>query len=552
MKRISLLFLLFSFCLQPLTWSQTDENTDNSDFEILKNLELFELVYKNVDLYYVDESNPGELMRTGIDAMLAELDPYTNYIPESQMEDFKLMTTGQYGGIGAVIRFIDNHVTVIDPYEGFPAQKSGLEAGDAFLEIDGQNVVGLSTEEVSQKLKGQPGSQVKVKVNRQGSEKVFTLTREEVKINSVPYYGMIDSEVGYIKLTSFTQSSAQEVGDAFQALKKQENMKQLVFDLRGNPGGLLIQAVQIVNYFIDKGKDIVSIKGRNIEENRTYTSKGGAIDKMMPIVVLVDGGSASASEIVSGAIQDLDRGVILGQTTFGKGLVQRPLDLKYNAKLKVTIAKYYTPSGRCIQKLDYTHKKSGEIAGEISDSLLNKFKTQNGRTVIDGRGIEPDVNIDKKTYSRLTATLVVNNVIFNYATQFKIKHPSIANPREFHFTDDLYKDFVNYTLAQDFEYSTASSEYMKALKEVAMEEGYYEASKEQFDQLYEYYKPSKERDLAQFKNEIVELLEDEIIGRYYYQNGRIEHALADDTFILEAVKILQDSERYNQILNVQE
>jgi len=550
MKTLKITILTLTFLLGGIIHAQTPQTEDNANFEILKNLELFEQVYKNVDLYYVDESNPGELMRTAIDAMLAELDPYTNYIPESRMEDYKLMTTGQYGGIGAIIRKVGDNVTIADPYVGFPAQKAGLIAGDMFLEIDGKNVENLSTSEISTLLKGQPGSKVEVKVKRGSTSKTVTLEREEIKISAVPYSGMINNETGYIKLNSFTRTSAKDVFNAFQSLKKEYKMKKLVFDLRGNGGGLLIQAVQMVNYFVEKESDIVSIRGKYEKDNKVYTAKANPLDDKLPIVVLVDGGSASASEIVSGAIQDLDRGVILGQTSFGKGLVQRPLDLKYNAKIKVTIAKYYTPSGRCIQKLDYSSKKIGEKAHAVDSSTISIFKTKNGRTVKDGRGIEPDVKIAKKKFSRLTATLVINNIIFNYATQYRVNHETIATAKEFKLSDTDFEDFKTYVLKQEFEYNTESGEMMEKLKEKAIDEGYYDESKDQFDKLYEYYKPSKERDLVKFKAEIVKILEDEIIGRYYYQTGRIEHALIDDTFILEAVKILNDQPRYNQILNI--
>lgn len=545
------LLLLLFICSISVGQSQTEEEIDNANFEVLKNLELFELVYKNIDLYYVDESNPGELMRVGIDAMLAELDPYTNYIPESLMEDYKLMTTGQYGGIGATIRKVGDHIAIIDPYEGFPAHKAGLIAGDEIIEIDGKNVEDLSTSEVSEKLKGQPGKEVTLKIKRGTETKSFAFNREEVKLSAVPYSGIVEDKIGYIKLSSFTRTSARDVYDAFQKLKKENDMEKLVFDLRGNGGGLLVQSTQIVNYFIDKGEDIVSIKGRIEGDNKTYSAQANALDNKIPIVVLIDGGSASASEIVSGSLQDLDRAVIVGQTSFGKGLVQRPLDLKYNAKVKVTIAKYYTPSGRCIQKLDYSNKKLGEKAGEVDEEMITKFKTKNGRVVKDGRGIEPDVNIETKAYSRLTATLVVNNIIFNYATAYRVKHATIASAQAFKFSDEDYIDFTNYVINQEFDYNTASGEYMTQLKDIAIEEGYYESSKDEFDKLYEYYKPSKERDLKIFKDEIIEILEDEIVGRYYYQTGRIEHALVDDSFILEAVKILNDPVRYNEILNIQ-
>lgn len=523
----------------------------DTDFEILKNLELFEMVYKNIDLYYVDESNPGELMRTGIDAMLAELDPYTNFIPESRMEEYKLMTTGQYGGIGAIIRQVKENVMVIEPYENFPAQKAGLIPGDIFVEIDGKNVKGLSSSEVSEKLKGQPGKPLTVKIERQGQEMDFTLIREEIKMSPVPYYGTVSDNIGYIKLTSFTQTAAKDILDAYNALNKSDKIEKLIIDLRGNGGGLLMQANQIVNFFVEKGSDIVEIKGRMEGVNQAYTARAKPLDKNIPIVVLVDGGSASASEIVSGALQDLDRAVIVGETTFGKGLVQRPLDLKYNAKIKVTIAKYYTPSGRCIQKLDYSTKKVGENAEEMSEDNLKKFKTKNGRTVIDGRGVEPDVKIELESFSRLTSLLVVENLIFDFASKYKIAHDSIAKPGLFKLSDDEYNAFKEMVLAADFDYRTATNDVLETLKKEAEAEGVYAENEALFNQLKEAYKPSKSRDLEFYKKEIIELIEDEIIGRYYFQTGRIQQSLLEDEYILEAVKILNDQTRYNSILNIQ-
>ncbi len=552
MKRIKLLlttvltFLVFGLNAQPEIEAQ-----ENADFELLKNLELFELVYKNVDLNYVDEPNPGALMKAAIDAMLYELDPYTTYIPESKIEDFKLMSTGQYGGIGAIIRQNDNQVMVVDPHEGFPAQKAGLKAGDIFLEINGKSVEGLSTSEVSEKLKGKPGTSLEVKVERDGGELVKTLTREEIKFSPVPYYGMVNEKVGYIKLGSFTQTAGADVLEAFKDLKGNQGMEQLIFDLRGNGGGLLIEAVKIVNMFIDKGTDVVSIKGRDPSVNQTYKAVLKPEDTKMPIVVLVDGGSASASEIVSGALQDLDRAVVLGQTSFGKGLVQRPLDLKYNAKVKVTIAKYYTPSGRCIQKLDYTHRKTGSSAGEISDSLLHKFKTKNGREVIDGRGVEPDVHINEKEFAALTANLVLNNIIFDYATKFEKENEAINDPRNFEITDEIYSDFSNFVLQQDFEYQTVSLELLKKVEEAAQDEASFEKVKEEYQALMDKLKPSKSEDLQKYKTEIIPLLSDEIIGRYYYQKGRIQHSLVKDEFILESIEILNDLSRYNSILKIE-
>lgn len=523
----------------------------DTDFEILKNLELFEMVYKNIDLYYVDEPNPGELMRSGIDAMLRELDPYTNFIPESLMEDYKLMTTGQYGGIGAIIRQVNDDVMLIEPYENLPAQKAGLIAGDIFIEIDGRNVEDLSSPEVSEKLKGQPGKELKVKVKRQGKALDFILVREEIKMSPVPYSGIVADKIGYIQLTSFTQTAAKEILQAYNELKKTNSIEKLIIDLRGNGGGLLMQANQIVNFFVEKGSDIVEIKGRTEGVNQSYTARAKPVDKDIPIVILVDGGSASASEIVSGALQDLDRAVIVGQTSFGKGLVQRPLDLKYNAKLKVTIAKYYTPSGRCIQKLDYSSKKVGQHAEEVLDEDVKKFKTKNGRPVIDGRGVEPDVTIDMETFSRLTSFLVVENLIFDYATKYKIAHTTISKPGAFNLTEAEYNSFKSTVVDSKFDYSTASSEVLKALKEEAKADGVFEENKALFMQLEDAYKPSKTRDLELYKDEIIALIEDEIIGRYYFQTGKIQQSLIEDKYILEAIKILNDKARYNSILNIQ-
>ena len=550
MKLLSKYFLLIAFLfLATQTNAQEDKS---SDFEIYKNLELFELVYKTVDVNYVDQSNPGHLMKVAIDAMLKELDPYTVYIPESLIEDYKLMTTGQYGGIGALIQQQGEKVVVTEPHEGFPAQKADLQAGDQFIEIDGKNVESLSSSEVSDKLKGKPGSDLTVKVKRNGELLEKKLVREEVKLSPVPYSGMVTDDIGYIALNSFTRTAASDVLAAFQVLKKEKGMTKLIFDLRNNGGGLLIEAVKIVNMFVAKGTLIVSMKGRENRNDVTYTAALKPEDLNIPITVLVNGNSASASEIVSGGLQDLDRAVIVGQTSYGKGLVQRPMDLEYNAKIKVTIAKYYTPSGRCIQKLDYANKTDGEKAIEVSDSLLNKFKTVNGREVIDGRGVEPEVVIAKEKYSRLTANLVVENIIFNYATQFKLKNPTIAAASDFKLSDEQYAEFAKYALQQDFEYSTKSGEMMAKLKEVAEEENYYSDADSEYLELLEKFEASKERDIEKFKNEIRLILEDEIVGRYYFQKGKIAHSLIEDPFILEAVKILNDPSRYKSILNIQD
>ncbi|MDG1913863.1 MAG: S41 family peptidase [Crocinitomix sp.] len=539
---------LFSFNL--LAQPELEEQ-QNADFEILKNLELFELVYKQVDLNYVDEPNPGALMKAAIDAMLYELDPYTTYIPESRIEDYKLMSTGQYGGIGAIIRQQNEVVMVVDPHEGFPAQKAGLLAGDVILEVNGKSVENLTSSEVSEKLKGKPGTEVMLKVDRAGTPITVKIVREEIKFSPVPYYGMVSEDVGYIKLSSFTKTASQDVKSAYQDLEDKQGMKKLIFDLRGNGGGLVIEAVKIVNMFVEQGTEIVSIKGRDVEVNKTYIARERPMALQTRLVVLVDENSASASELVSGALQDLDRAVIIGQTSFGKGLVQRPLDLKYNAKLKVTIAKYYTPSGRCIQKLDYSNRTVGDNVDEISDSLLTKFTTKNGRTIIDGRGVEPDLRIPDKEYSVLTRTIVLRNLLFNYATNFQRTHENIPAPQEFKITDEIYQDFSNYVLEQDFEYTTASLQLMEQLEEATKDEDTYSDAQAEFEALMKKLEPSKKNDLIKYKRELIPLLEDELIGRYYYQKGRIQHGLVQDEFILEGIEILNDLPRYKKVLNLE-
>lgn len=538
---ISFLFLI--------TLLPAKSQNSNLDFEILKNLELFEMVYKQVDLSYVDEPNPGHLMKVAIDAMLKELDPYTVYIPESQIEDLKLMTTGQYGGIGSLIQKQGDHVVITDVYEGWPAAKAGLLPGDIFIEINDRNVENLNSAEVSDLLTGNPGSEVKIEVKRGNDIITKTIVRQEIKLPSVPYSGMVTEDIGYLKFTSFTQNSAAEVLNGFDSLKTL-GMKKFILDLRGNGGGLLIEAVKIVNFFVEKGEKIVWMKGRSNDDLTTWTATLKPVDTQIPIVVLVDGNSASASEIVSGALQDLDRAVIVGETSYGKGLVQRPLDLKYNAKLKITIAKYYTPSGRCIQKLDYTHRQVGEAAQSISEEKITTFKTKNGREVIDGRGIEPDIKIESKNYSNLTVTLAFENIIFNFATEYRNSHQAPANAQSFALTNQDFNSFKQFVLDKNVKYKTESSDLMDKLKLVAEKENYYNDVQTEFDALYNKLKPSIERDLEKFKTEIIEILEDEIVGRYFYSNGRIAKSLATDPYILEAIKILNNKEQYNSILKI--
>lgn len=522
--------------------------SQSHNFELVKGLELMDLIYQNLDMHFVDEPKPGKLSKVAIDAMLKELDPYTVYYHEANMEDYRMMTTGQYGGVGALIRKMGDYICVSEPYEGNPAQKSGLKAGDKILEIDGKNMVKKPSEEVSQALKGPKGTTIQVKVLRNDKEQlVIPITRDEIKIPDVPYAEIIGNGIGYIKLNSFTQTASEEVKKAFLALKA-KGMNQLVFDLRDNGGGLLIEAVKIVNFFVPRDKIVVTTKGRIKDENQVYKTQVDPLDTEIPIVVLIDEGSASASEIVSGSLQDLDRAVIVGQTSYGKGLVQRTFDLKYGSKIKLTIAKYYTPSGRCVQKLEYYDKNEDERPKVIPDSLIRKFKTVNGREVIDGRGIEPDIKVKEKEFSRLTAMLVGKNFIFNYATDYYSKHPTISSASTFKLSDAEYNHFKELVIKDTFDYSTASEEVLKKMRKTAEDEGYFEDSKAEYEALFKKVTPSKQRDLEKFNAEIKELIENEIVSRYYYQKGRAEHAFRDDAYVDKAKEILLNKVTYNTIL----
>lgn len=540
-SRFILVFTITIFSFQ----SQAQTN----GFEVIKSMELMDLIYQHLDMYYVDEPKPGTLSKFAIDAMLKELDPYTVYYHESNMEDYLLMTTGQYGGIGAVIRKIGDYTYIAEPYEGNPAQKSGLKAGDKILSIDGRDMKAKKSDDVSSSLKGPKGSTIQVKVLRNnGDEVTIPITRDEIKIPHIPYTGMVSETVGYINLNTFMQpTTATDVKAAVLDLKS-KGMKELVLDLRGNGGGLLIEAVKIVNLFVKKGQVVVTTKGRVEEENRVYKTLDEPVDLNIPLVVLVDEGSASASEIVAGSLQDLDRAVIIGNTSYGKGLVQRTYDLKYGSKIKLTIAKYYTPSGRCVQRLEYYDKESGQKPKAIPDSLIKVFKTVNGREVIDARGIEPEITIKEKEYSRLTAMLVGNNLVFNYATDYFYSHPTIAEAGKFTLSDADYEAFKLLAIKDTFDYSTASEEMLKKMRETAEEEGYFEDAKAQYEDLMKKVVPSKERDLEKFKDEIKTIIENEIISRYYYQKGRTIDSFRNDDYLKKAIEILKNTQEYNTIL----
>jgi len=518
-------------------------------FEITKNLEVFNSLYKELNIAYVDDTDPGELMTTGIDAMLKSLDPYTVYIPESRMEDFRFMTTGQYGGIGSMIRTINDQVVIAEPYEGFPAQKAGLLAGDVVLKVDDKSIEGMDQEEITTILKGESGTEVTIIVLRPGENDtlLFTLTREDIKVPDVPYFAILEDSIGYIKLNSFTQTAYKEVNSAYRKLED-DGMAKLILDLRGNGGGLLREAINIVNMFVPKGEVIVETKGKNPDWDKVYKGLNQPVDLKNPLIVLVDGGSASASEIVSGSLQDFDRAVIVGDTTFGKGLVQQTKDLDYNAKLKVTVAKYYIPSGRSIQKLNYSKRSADGKVEEVADSLLLPYFTRNQRGVINGRGIIPDVEVKLPEFSTLAYALYTENYIFNYATIYRLNHPSIAPANEFSISDKTYEDFQSWLASQDFTYTTSTEEYYNELLEATKDEGYYNEVSKDMAQLNTLIEERKKEDFTIYKSEVIELLNSEIVARYYFQSGRIENTLASDPYIKEAEKIFNSGD-YNKILN---
>lgn len=519
-------------------------------FEISRNLDIFATLFRELNIYYVDETNPGDLMKKGIDDMLASLDPYTNYIPESEIEDYRFMTTGQYGGIGSLIGSRNNEVIITDPYEGFPAQKADLRAGDVIVELDGKSIKGKKNDEVSKLLKGQPKTSVKITIRREGEPNLIdkNVVREEIKINSVSYSGIIDNDLGYIRLTGFTENAGQEVKNALQALEAKTKLKGLIFDLRGNPGGLLNEAVNIVNIFVNKGVEVVSTKGKAKEWDKTYHALNNPVDTEIPVAVLVNSSSASASEIVSGSLQDLDRGIIIGQRTFGKGLVQTTRPLSYGAQLKVTTAKYYIPSGRCIQALDYSHRNDDGSVGKIPDSLITQFKTKSGRTVYDGGGVMPDFVTDIRQLSPISQSLLLKYLLFDYATMYRNTHPSIAPAKEFHLSDAEYAEFVKWISAKDYDYETKSEKILDEFKTTAEKEKYFSAAAAEFEVLKKKISHDKNADLQKFKDEITELLENEIVSRYYYQSGQIEASFKNDLEIKKATEALKNKDVYSSIM----
>ncbi len=543
LKKLVLAFLALIIIVEKPFAQEEDKG-----FEMAKNLEIFSSVYRNIHINYVDEINPGELIKAAIDAMLAKLDPYTNYIPEANIEDVRLQLLGKYGGIGALIHQYDNKVVISEPYEGLPAHKAGLKAGDIVLEVNGESTKGKNSDEVREFLRGQAGSTIRIKVDRGGKTVEKKFNREEITLENVPYYGMLDNNIGYIKLNEFTNDATKNVLNAFKSLRKDAQLNGLVIDLRGNGGGLLNEAVSLVNIFVDKGEKIVSTKGKVAEKNQTFKTTNSPIDKDIPLVILIDRISASASEIVAGSLQDFDRAVVMGQNSFGKGLVQNIFPLIYNTQLKVTVSKYFIPSGRCIQAIDYSHRDEQGIANKIPDSLKAEFSTKGGRLVYDGFGIEPDIIIEQDYASPILYPIISRFLAFDFATEYARNNPSIPSPKDFVITDDIYNQFLEYLEDKDYSYSTSSERLLEELENKAKTEKYSDDIAKEIEVLREKFELDKQNDLIRFQDDIKEVLLSEIIVRYYHQKGRIEALLKIDKEIEAAVELLNDMERYNKIL----
>jgi len=482
--------------------------------------------------------------------VLEGLDPYTTYIPESERESYEAMTTGRYGGIGALIQKRDEYVQITEVYKTFPAHKAGLLIGDIITEINGITVKRKTSEDVSNKLKGSPGTHIEITIMRPDKEEKIKkeITRQEVRLNSVSYYGVLNNQSGYISLDNFTEGAHKDFKEAFEKLKTDHDISSLVVDLRGNPGGLMKEAIMITNFFVKRGSTIVSTKGKVEQWNNTYKAEKKPVDTEIPVVIIVDDRSASASEIIAGAFQDLDRGIVIGQRTFGKGLVQTTRPLSYNAQLKITTARYYTPSGRCIQAYDFTRSGSTGRLENIPDSLISKFTTLNGREVYDGGGIIPDIKVEKETLSRIAATLYLNNLIFDFATQFTSENEPPVSPSDFSVSQEIYTQFTDFLENKEFEYTSESQEKLEKLIEATRKENYYKISQNELKSLQEKLAHDKVKDLEIFREQIKKLIKNEITGRYYFRSGKRESSLQNDANIELALELLEDNYYYNSIL----
>lgn len=537
-----------------LTLPVAAQTQSENRFEVSKNLEIFNALVKEVEMFYVDTIDVEKVVRKGIDAMLNEFDPYTEYIPEQDMDDLKFMTTGEYGGIGAYIRWREEGVIIAEPFEGMPAALAGLKAGDRIMAIDTTDVSSFTSDKVSALLKGVPNTKMQLTIMRPGEKKQrkVDLVRKQILVDQVTYYGVRGDGVGYIYLKGFTDKSAQEVKNAFEDLRKNHQIKSLILDLRNNGGGLLESAVQIVNMFVPKGQEVVSTRGKIKQWDRTYRTSNEPIDTVMPIAVLVNGASASAAEIVSGALQDMDRAVLVGQRSFGKGLVQSPRELPYNSSVKVTMSKYYIPSGRCIQQIDYSHRKPDGSVAAIPDSLTTVYYTSKGRPVRDGGGVRPEFEVEEPKVPTLMYYLITDYVLFDFVTDWTQKNPKIAPIEEFAITDEDFEAFKAYAKEKNFSYDRQSEKALKTLQEVAEFEGYLNGDTTLMTALKEKITPDLERDFDRFKDQIKKVLSSEIVKRYYYQKGELLESLKDDDVLQKAIKVLATPETYSKALEPEE
>ncbi len=547
MKKKLLILSLVIISLGFLAYTKPGERY----FEIAKNLDIFASVFKEVNTFYVDDVNPNQLMRTGIDAMLESLDPYTNYIPEDEVEDYRTMNTGQYGGIGAITREYEGRTVVTMIMEGFAAQAGGLKIGDEVIKIDNVNLSSLTREETNQLMKGQVGTTVKLSVKRYGNESLLDLSfkREKIKVGNVPYSGMVGNDIAYIQLTDFTPDAGKEVRNALIALKE-KGAKGVIIDLRGNLGGLLMESVNIANIFIAKDQKVVSTLGKIPENNLVYKTLNPVTDPDIPVAVLINRSSASAAEIVAGTLQDYDRGVIIGEKSYGKGLVQVSRPLSYNSQVKITIAKYYTPTGRCIQVLDYTHRREDGSVDVVPDSIKKSFTTPNKRVVYDGGGIDPDIAMEADEANAITQVLYHRGLIFDYATKYAYEHTAIPDPKTFILSDDEYNAFVKWLATKNYSYRSMMEVELEELKADAKREKYYETLKGDIEVLENAIGANKKKELALYKDQIKKLLEEDIISRYHLEKGSVQAAFKYDDEVKKAIEILHNPQEYKKILNI--
>jgi len=521
-------------------------------FEIAKNLDIFASLFKEVNSLYVDELNPNKTIRTGIDAMLNSLDPYTNFISEDEVEDFRTLNTGQYGGIGALTRQINNRTVVAMVYENYPAYKNGLRIGDEVVKMDGIELSRITVEEANHLMRGQVGTNVKLTIKRMGQSNPIDLEfkREKIKISNVPYFGMMSDDTGYIQLTEFTPDAGKEVKNALVKLKEQ-GAKYLILDLRGNPGGLLIESVNICNLFIPKGKKVVDTKGKVENSNITYETLNTPVDLEIPVTVIINRGSASASEIVAGTLQDYDRAIVLGERSFGKGLVQVGRPLSYNSQVKITTAKYYTPTGRCIQVLDYTHRREDGSVGSIPDSVKKEFRTSRGRKVYDGGGIEPDIIVGVQDVAEIIQVIYSKGFIFDYATEYAYNHPTLADAKNFSLSDKEYQDFISWMKDKTYTVQSPVEIELNELTEEAKQEKIYDEVKPQLDQIRTRLNEARKNELMYNKVQIKQLIEREIVSRYYFEKGSVENSFKHDQEVKAALQILHNQSEYKKVLNTQ-